>query len=185
MPCPMGVDISTCFELHNHAAMFDDFRIAQYFYAGRVLGIISGKNASPKQCTRCGACVKKCPQGIEIPDRLVEVRKRFEGWGTRLLMWAAPRLPRGPTVRNASPCPPSGTGRRAGGTMVRSDPVRGFLDVASRPRKSTFGSGHALCVRSRGKFLGLEPKATVQTCLYCAVYRHDHTALSEHGKTSF
>ena len=90
MPCPMGVDIPTCFELHNHAAMFDDFRIARYFYAGRVLGLITGKNASPKQCTRCGACVKKCPQGIEIPDRLVEVRKKFEGWGTRLLMWAAP-----------------------------------------------------------------------------------------------
>ena len=87
MPCPAGVDIPACFELTNHVAMFDDFKTAEYFYAGRVMGLIGGKNASPKQCTRCGACAKKCPQGIEIPDRLDEVRKQFERWGIRGKIW--------------------------------------------------------------------------------------------------
>ena len=87
MPCPAGVDIPACFELYNQAALFDDARSAGYVYAGRILGITRGKTASPSQCTRCGACVTKCPQGIEIPDRLDEVRKRFEGWKTRAALW--------------------------------------------------------------------------------------------------
>jgi predicted aldo/keto reductase-like oxidoreductase len=60
--------IPEIFELWNSAVMFDDRerKSAQY----RSDMIRSSKDAG--QCTECGVCVPKCPQGIDIPARLRE-----------------------------------------------------------------------------------------------------------------
>lgn len=33
--------------------------------------ILEDPNGSAAVCTKCGACVPKCPQGIDIPTELV------------------------------------------------------------------------------------------------------------------
>ena len=73
MPCPSGVNIPGCFAAYNMSyAMGYIAGMGLYVNATSMLGTGAG------QCTKCGACVKKCPQGIEIPDRLKEVRSRME-----------------------------------------------------------------------------------------------------------
>ena len=38
------------------------------------------------QCINCGACVKQCPQNINIPEELKSVKKEFEGFFTKPLL---------------------------------------------------------------------------------------------------
>ncbi len=69
MPCPAGVDIPACFSMYNHYYMFD--RKEPY-----------GFRLSPTQrasnCSECGQCEKRCPQGIPIRLELKKVKKIFE-----------------------------------------------------------------------------------------------------------
>ena len=76
MPCPQGVNIPGCFNGYNMSYALGFFSGIQS-YINSVLGL-SSVSAGPGKCTACGACLTKCPQSIQIPDRLVEVRKRME-----------------------------------------------------------------------------------------------------------
>jgi uncharacterized protein len=67
-PCPSKVLIPEIFELWNSAVMFDDRERKSAQYRSEM--IRSSKDAG--QCTECGVCVPKCPQGIDIPARLKE-----------------------------------------------------------------------------------------------------------------
>jgi predicted aldo/keto reductase-like oxidoreductase len=77
MPCPKGVNIPGSFAAYN-------MRYAVGFISGfqqyvTALGMsTAGRNASPRQCVKCGACQKKCPQSIPIPERLEEVSRKME-----------------------------------------------------------------------------------------------------------
>jgi predicted aldo/keto reductase-like oxidoreductase len=42
-------------------------------------GMQERKPALASQCVGCGACVKHCPQSIDIPVELKKVVKEFEG----------------------------------------------------------------------------------------------------------
>lgn len=77
LPCPAGVDIPGCFEAYNSFHLFQD-RGAAGFYLVRMSDAL-GKPALASQCIRCGACVKKCPQSLPIPDLLPDVARTFEG----------------------------------------------------------------------------------------------------------
>ncbi len=77
LPCPAGVDIPGCFDAYNNFHLFQD-RSAAGFYLIRMSGAL-GKPALASQCVRCGACLKKCPQSLPIPDLLPDVAKTFEG----------------------------------------------------------------------------------------------------------
>lgn len=35
------------------------------------------EDARASSCVNCGACLRKCPQKIDIPARLAELAKRF------------------------------------------------------------------------------------------------------------
>jgi predicted aldo/keto reductase-like oxidoreductase len=67
-PCPSGVLIPEIFELWNSAVMFDEAERRSAMYRTDMVG--PGRDAG--QCTECGLCVPKCPQGIDIPARLKE-----------------------------------------------------------------------------------------------------------------
>ena len=67
-PCPSGVLIPEIFELWNSAVMFDDRERQSTWYRSGMVG--QGKDTG--QCTECGLCLPKCPQGIDIPARLKE-----------------------------------------------------------------------------------------------------------------
>ncbi|MCL2201051.1 MAG: 4Fe-4S dicluster domain-containing protein, partial [Oscillospiraceae bacterium] len=45
------------------------------------------KHARAKFCTSCGACVKKCPQNIDIPKELGNVKKYMEPWWFNAGIW--------------------------------------------------------------------------------------------------
>ncbi|MCL2494602.1 MAG: aldo/keto reductase [Oscillospiraceae bacterium] len=87
MPCPSGVNIPGCFAAHNMSyAMGWMAGIQLHMNATSMLGTGAAK------CTGCGACLKKCPQAIEIPARLKEVRGRMEPLPIRGIMSAVRRF---------------------------------------------------------------------------------------------
>jgi len=86
MPCPQGVNIPGCFSAYNT-------RYAMGLIPGFTQYITSTaannpeKHARAKFCTSCGACVKKCPQNIDIPKELGNVKKYMEPWWFNAGIW--------------------------------------------------------------------------------------------------
>jgi uncharacterized protein len=90
MPCPSGVDIPQNFALLNNRSSRRggalNGRIIQWMITRNYRRL--AKNAAQLKtrknqgrastCTRCNACVPKCPQQIRIPDELEKVRAVFE-----------------------------------------------------------------------------------------------------------
>lgn len=72
MPCPSGVNIPGNFELYNNAHIYNDFERFQKAY----MHMNEADRASA--CEACGTCEGVCPQGIEITDRMAEVKEYFE-----------------------------------------------------------------------------------------------------------
>ncbi len=72
MPCPSGVQISSCFSMYNTVAMFDNLESMRRIYAMYV-----GDAGCASNCTECGECVEKCPQQVSIPEKLKEVKEQF------------------------------------------------------------------------------------------------------------
>lgn len=80
MPCPVGVSIPDIFKIYNDYRMklqdpnyynFKAIREAKKKYDAL------GKNAKAENCVNCGACLKKCPQGISIPEELKRIHKEL------------------------------------------------------------------------------------------------------------
>ncbi len=77
-PCPSGVAIADCFDVYNHLHMFGDAGGANFVYTLRMSGMTSGEPGYASQCSRCGDCVEKCPQSLQIPDLLEKVAGELE-----------------------------------------------------------------------------------------------------------
>jgi uncharacterized protein len=89
MPCPSGVDIPQNFALlNNKASGFSNAfssRIVQWLITRNYRKLAKNKKELSKKntrgnaslCTRCNACVPKCPQSIRIPDELEKVKAAF------------------------------------------------------------------------------------------------------------
>ncbi len=70
MPCPSGVNIPRIFEFYNEAIMFDDL------FGGRMrYNSWLSEEELASSCVQCGECMEKCPQQIEIPQRLAEAHE--------------------------------------------------------------------------------------------------------------
>lgn len=91
MPCPAGVDIPSCLLHYNSYKMFKDNH-QKFYYMAFNAGLTGGKPSFASQCTECGACLKKCPQGLPIPDLLKDVRREMEGFWYRPVMWVVRTL---------------------------------------------------------------------------------------------
>lgn len=76
MPCPRGINIPGCFSAYNASYAHGWFTgLKQYFTASAI------RTTEPKlvsNCVKCGACARHCPQQIAIPERLEDVRRRFQ-----------------------------------------------------------------------------------------------------------
>lgn len=85
MPCPQGVNIPECIKIYNEKFLFNEKGIITesfinyYHYLG---GIINNPSNAGK-CNKCGKCLRKCPQNLNIPKELKKVEKEFEGHGFR------------------------------------------------------------------------------------------------------
>ncbi|MBM6867334.1 aldo/keto reductase [Collinsella tanakaei] len=76
MPCPHGVNIPGCFAAYNASFAHSWFTgMQQYFTAS---AIRTGKPRLASMCVGCGACTRHCPQHIDIPERLGDVRRRLQ-----------------------------------------------------------------------------------------------------------
>lgn len=74
IPCPNSVEIPNCFELLNNAYMFNDIEKNKEQY--NMFLVDSGNDA--KKCVECGLCEEKCPQHINIIEKLKEVKDTFK-----------------------------------------------------------------------------------------------------------
>jgi predicted aldo/keto reductase-like oxidoreductase len=90
MPCPSGVHIPACFSTYNLSKAMGFLAVIPSYFTS-VLGLGSTL-AGPGSCTECGACVKKCPQDIDIPHRLKSVRRRMEPFPIRAILPLVKRI---------------------------------------------------------------------------------------------
>ncbi len=67
-PCPSGVDIPECFSLYNDAHVYGDTAGAKSGYH-----IFARFGGAASNCTECGQCEERCPQGLEIRKHLKAV----------------------------------------------------------------------------------------------------------------
>lgn len=70
MPCPQEVNIPHIFQLMNYYRIYGIKDYARKGYKEIGTGWIRGKRADA--CSECGACEKKCPQGLKIREQLKE-----------------------------------------------------------------------------------------------------------------
>jgi hypothetical protein len=68
MPCPFGVHIPDNFSIINEHSMYQNDRSARWNY-----GYLESLKGDASVCVACGACLEKCPQKIDIPNRLIDV----------------------------------------------------------------------------------------------------------------
>lgn len=73
MPCPKLVNIPGNLKLLNQYEMYRNKGNISYMYS-----LLERENASALNCVKCGACVKKCPQHINIPEFLERVREMVD-----------------------------------------------------------------------------------------------------------
>lgn len=66
MDCPFGVDIPGVFKLYNQ------YKISKY-KEGFLRGYRELGKSGPESCRACGACMRHCPQKIQIPERMKEI----------------------------------------------------------------------------------------------------------------
>lgn len=76
LPCPKGINIPAAFVAYNASYVFG-------WYQGVKAHTLSAGSTSDKphylaDCVDCGACAKKCPQHIAIPEELKKARRRVE-----------------------------------------------------------------------------------------------------------
>jgi predicted aldo/keto reductase-like oxidoreductase len=77
LPCPAGVNIPLCFSSYNDKFIYRDRR-KENSYLVRVSGFDGGGLSYASLCKDCGACEKKCPQGLPIRAHLKEVSRDME-----------------------------------------------------------------------------------------------------------
>ncbi len=72
LPCPVNVTIPACFEYYNGYHLYKDEKFKTWYKN------FLGDRAKASLCVNCGECVKKCPQGLKIPELLKKVVKDME-----------------------------------------------------------------------------------------------------------
>lgn len=77
MPCPHNVNIPGCFAAYNISYAAGMMAGLQLYFTG-VSSFSPHKDYSPGLCVKCGACEKRCPQHIAIPQELERAKKRLE-----------------------------------------------------------------------------------------------------------
>ena len=81
MPCPQGISIPSLFAAYNESYSLG-WRTGFFHYMMSV-GITSGDPKLATSCIDCGACVKKCPQHINVPERMTDVAHRLQPPGMK------------------------------------------------------------------------------------------------------
>lgn len=92
MPCAQGLSIPSIFAAYNESYSLG-WRTGFFNYMLSI-GVNSKDPRLASSCIECGACVKKCPQHIDIPARLDDARRRLQPPGLKgALKLAKPFMP--------------------------------------------------------------------------------------------
>lgn len=76
VPCPKNVDIPGCFAAYNRRYSDGWYTsLKEYF----MCTAMRQKSSAASNCIGCGKCQKHCPQAINIPDELKNVKGKLEG----------------------------------------------------------------------------------------------------------
>lgn len=75
LPCPQGVNIPGVFTKYNDGVMFGNFDQPRRSYFFQTNG-----KQDASRCVACGACEKKCPQGLGIIKELKTAHEALKGW---------------------------------------------------------------------------------------------------------
>ena len=90
LPCPRNVNIPGSFAAYNASFAFGRLTgLQQYMTASSALG---DHPRLASACVGCGACSRRCPQHIDIPACLRDVRRRLEPAPARLALKAMARI---------------------------------------------------------------------------------------------
>jgi predicted aldo/keto reductase-like oxidoreductase len=79
MPCVNGVNIPRNFQAYNEFCLSGDEQQARSLYAMFLMGGLTGVRADAELCKECGQCMERCPQHINIPEKLKEVANELGG----------------------------------------------------------------------------------------------------------
>jgi len=82
LPCPKGINIPGCFSSYNLS--YSTGFVTGVFNYFTTVGINGTSPQYASTCIGCGACEKKCPQGIKIRDELKRVKRRLQIPGTSI-----------------------------------------------------------------------------------------------------
>ena len=91
MPCPSGVNIPACFSAYNMSYIMG-YMSGIGLYMSSTMSLGSVKRSGSSSCTKCGVCLSKCPQGIDIPTQLKYVGRRLEPQPLRVILNLAKRI---------------------------------------------------------------------------------------------
>ncbi|HEY8364428.1 MAG TPA: aldo/keto reductase [Haloplasmataceae bacterium] len=69
LPCPNGVEIPKNFKIYNNAYMYNNLNAGKYNYK-----FMLKEEEKAVNCIECRECVGKCPQQLDIPNLLEEVK---------------------------------------------------------------------------------------------------------------
>jgi predicted aldo/keto reductase-like oxidoreductase len=69
MECSVGVDIPRVFNIYNHYCNNKN----RIDFANFYISLYDSRRAH--RCVSCGMCIKQCPQGIDVPERMREIAK--------------------------------------------------------------------------------------------------------------
>jgi len=75
IPCPAGVQIPNIFTQFNDAHRFGHFDQPRRAYM-----FMRNAGGDATRCTSCGVCLEKCPQEINIVEKLQTAHAALEGW---------------------------------------------------------------------------------------------------------
>jgi len=89
MPCASDVDIPGCFNAYN-IGHIDNYY--QGYKAYIMCTVLRSKKSGADKCVKCGRCISKCPQGINIPEQLVHVNKYYGNFICRFIDWIIGRM---------------------------------------------------------------------------------------------
>lgn len=75
--CPVGIDIAKLFDMYNHDMIED---APGYTVCGNIYVNYSKdeKNHIASDCIKCNRCIDRCPQHLNIPKLMDDVKNRFE-----------------------------------------------------------------------------------------------------------
>ena len=67
-PCPKGINISRLFTTYNYHKIYGITEFAKKEFARH--GKDEKFGSDPRECVKCGECTEKCPQNIDIPEKI-------------------------------------------------------------------------------------------------------------------